>query len=130
MAETEYKQNLKDRYVGDIDPETKLRHGTGTYTYPNTYFQYQGSWSQGVKNSVPDQPSALIMRDGTSITGDFKDGEITGTGIKHFPDGRVYRGDFLEGEMHGQGRLEYNMDLKGEKNNFYEGEFQLNSREG
>ncbi len=23
----EYKQNLKDRYVGDIDPVTKLRHG-------------------------------------------------------------------------------------------------------
>ena len=23
----------KDRYVGDIDPVTKLRHGQGTYTY-------------------------------------------------------------------------------------------------
>ena len=28
----------KDRYVGDIDPVTKLRHGQGTYTYTNPYF--------------------------------------------------------------------------------------------
>lgn len=30
----------KDRYVGDIDPVTKLRHGQGCYTYTNPYFQY------------------------------------------------------------------------------------------
>ena len=37
------KSNLKymvtkDRYVGGIDPVTKLRHGQGTYTYTNPYF--------------------------------------------------------------------------------------------
>jgi hypothetical protein len=31
----------KDRYVGDIDPVTKLRHGDGTYTFQeNPFFQY------------------------------------------------------------------------------------------
>ena len=30
----------KDRCVGNIDPVTKLRHGQGTYTYTNPYFQY------------------------------------------------------------------------------------------
>lgn len=29
---------LKDRYEGDIDPPSKLRHGYGTYQYPNKYF--------------------------------------------------------------------------------------------
>lgn len=30
----------KDRYVGAIDPVTKLRNGQGTYTYTNPFFQY------------------------------------------------------------------------------------------
>jgi len=38
MGEIEYKPDLKDRYVGDIDPPSKLRHGYGTYSYPNKYF--------------------------------------------------------------------------------------------
>ena len=38
MDATEYKSGLKDRYVGDLDPATKLRHGEGTYTYPNAFF--------------------------------------------------------------------------------------------
>ena len=36
---TEFKVT-KDRYVGNIDPVTKLRHGQGCYTYTNPYFQY------------------------------------------------------------------------------------------
>jgi len=40
QQQVEYKHGNKDRYVGDIDPVTKLRHGYGTYTYPNTFFQY------------------------------------------------------------------------------------------
>lgn len=40
LSETQYALNLKDRYVGDIDPVTKLRNGKGTYTYPNPFFQY------------------------------------------------------------------------------------------
>lgn len=43
-------ENHKGRYQGDIDPSTKLRQGNGTYTYTNTYFQYQGEWDQGRKN--------------------------------------------------------------------------------
>ena len=35
----EYK-TTKDRYVGDIDPVTKLREGQGCYTYTNPFFQY------------------------------------------------------------------------------------------
>lgn len=31
-------QEIKGRFKGDIDPVTKLRNGTGTYTYTNNYF--------------------------------------------------------------------------------------------
>lgn len=33
-------QEQKDRYKGDIDPVSKLRNGTGVYTYTNAFFQY------------------------------------------------------------------------------------------
>ena len=52
-TEIEYKPDLKDRYVGDIDPPTKLRHGYGTYSYPNKFFQYQGFWNDGKKSTDP-----------------------------------------------------------------------------
>ena len=39
----------KDRYIGDIDPKTKLRHGNGLYKYPNTFFEYQGQWQNNIK---------------------------------------------------------------------------------
>ena len=32
----------------------------------------------------------MILRDGSKYSGDFKDGEITGTGLKTWADGRFY----------------------------------------
>jgi len=59
---------------------TKLRHGAGTYTYQeeNPYFQYQGAWENGKKQTRVGQVSTLLMRDGSAYTGDFSEGEITG----------------------------------------------------
>lgn len=71
----------------------------------------------------------MIMRDGSKYSGDFKDGEITGTGLKTWTDGRVYKGEFMEGEMHGSGVLLYS-ESKIVKDQKYEGQFHLNSREG
>jgi len=107
---------------------TKLREGEGTYTYhENPFFQYQGQYERGVKQTQSGNASTLILRDGTRYTGEFRDGEITGQGVKSWPDGRAYEGEFTEGEMHGFGTLVYNVkqsDLR------YEGNFHLNSREG
>ena len=87
---------------------TKLRHGEGTYTFSeNPYFQYQGSYESGIKQSYDGNASSMILRDGSKYSGDFKDGEITGTGLKTWTDGKVYKGKFLEGEMHGNGVLLY-----------------------
>lgn len=33
-------KDQKGRYKGEIDPVSKLRTGTGTYTYTNSFFQY------------------------------------------------------------------------------------------
>lgn len=49
LDEINYQVN-KDRYVGEVDPTTKLRNGQGCYTYVNPYFQYQGTWVNGVKD--------------------------------------------------------------------------------
>lgn len=40
-----YQQN----YEGPVDPVTRLRHGFGTYRYPNKFFTYTGNFNQGVK---------------------------------------------------------------------------------
>ena len=64
----------KYRYVGDIDPVTKLRHGQGTYTYTNQYFQYQGTFVNGTKTGE----GVLLMRDGGKYAGQFENGEIMG----------------------------------------------------
>jgi hypothetical protein len=108
--------------VGNIDPVTKLRHGQGTYTYQeNTFFQYQGHWNTGIKETAVGQASTFLLRDGTKYTGDFKKGEITGMGLKEYGDGRVYRGNLVEGELHGIGNLIYSRELKDEKDQSYEG---------
>jgi len=130
LAETEYRPNLKDRYVGDVDPATKLREGSGVYTYTNAFFQYQGQWHNGKKHTDQGEVSTFVMRDGTKYAGQFLNGEITGFGVKQFNDGRVYQGEFLEGEMHGQGVLMYNPKRKGETDDTYEGQFHLNMRQG
>ena len=49
LDDAEYKET-KDRYVGQIDPVSKLRQGNGCYTFTNPFFQYQGNYDNGKKN--------------------------------------------------------------------------------
>ena len=64
------RQKLKQDYVGGVDYETKLRHGEGTYTYQNRFFQYTGDWEYGAKHGK----GKLIMADGGYYDGDFFNG--------------------------------------------------------
>jgi len=80
-----------------VDSVTKLRHGRGTYTFENPFFQYQGDYFNGVKHGK----GSLIMRDGGRYEGDFSEGEITGQGVRTWPDGSVYKGEFMQGERNG-----------------------------
>ena len=38
------------KYIGEIDPSTKLRNGKGIYFYDNPYFKYEGDYLQGKKH--------------------------------------------------------------------------------
>ena len=86
---------------------TKLRHGEGRYNYrdDNACFQYQGAFQNGIKHTQSGQMSTFLIREGpnmfTKYTGDFKQGEMTGFGVKTWSSGKTYQGEFLEGEMHG-----------------------------
>lgn len=88
------QQQMIKTYVGQVDPETKLRVGEGRYTYPNQFFQYIGQWEHGKKNGF----GTLLMRDGSKYFGQFKDGEITGAGERTWQDGTFYKGEWVMGE--------------------------------
>ncbi len=66
--------------MGQKNSVTKLREGTGTYTYENKFFQYQGEWVNNVKHGEERSNSlgkgTLLMRDGSSYSGNFSNGEI------------------------------------------------------
>ena len=115
---------LKGRYQGGIDPATKLRSGTGTYTYTNPFLQYQGEWLNGKKHGH----GVLIMRDGSSFVGQFKDGEINGKGKKVTEDGTTYDGEWLQGEKHGFGEIQYGR--RNVKELYYKGNWSLGVRHG
>ncbi len=119
MSEEENTE-AKDRYVGDKDPATGLRHGTGTYYYPNKFFSYTGEWHQSKKHGE----GVLNMADGGYIKAQFQDGQIEGPGERKWGDGSMYVGTFHMGEMHGKGLQTL---ASGEH---YDGQFHLNVREG
>jgi len=65
------------------------------------------------------------MRDGSRYEGEFKDGEINGTGERVYPDGSIYKGQFSQGEKHGYGEISY-----AKTGEWYKGEWHLNVRQG
>ena len=115
---------MKGRYAGDIEPASKLRHGKGTYTYANSFFQYQGDWKDGVKTGH----GALVMRDGSYYQGEFVDGEMTGKGTRTWEDGSIYTGSFSQGEKTGYGEIQYGS--RNTKEATYNGDWIGNIRHG
>ncbi|XP_063723905.1 uncharacterized protein LOC134851657 isoform X2 [Symsagittifera roscoffensis] len=118
MTEVSNRRGIMDTYRGEKSGD--FRHGVGCYSY-NSFYQYQGTWSKGLKHG----PGQLILRDGTRIHGEFKEGELTGNGIKVWPDNKqVYRGTFLNGHIHGHGEMTYS------DGSTYVGQFMNNKRDG
>lgn len=115
---------MKGRFKGDTDPVTKLRNGTGTYTYTNNYFQYQGEWVNGRKHGE----GVLLMKDGSSFVGTFCNGEITGQGTKTYEDGMTYSGLWQTGERNGYGECVYGLRNRTEA--YFKGEWVNNVRHG
>lgn len=57
----------QDNYVGEVNPHSGLRHGTGTYKYSNPYFTYEGEWENGKKHGQ----GVLKFSDGGYIKAEF-----------------------------------------------------------
>ncbi|MFL1466729.1 MORN repeat-containing protein [Marinobacter sp. HN1S83] len=58
------------------------------------------------------------LPDGSTYSGDIRDGLFHGEGVQEFASGTVYSGQFREGYWHGQGTLESPAGWR------YEGEFE------
>jgi len=115
--ETNVKSSVKPFYEGGL--LNRLRHGFGKSCFRNAAFTYEGEWAHG---NFQGQ-GKLQLPDGV-YEGDFRNGEITGSGMRCWNDGTQYTGEFLDGEMHGQGLF---LRADGER---YEGGFVRNQRSG
>ena len=107
------------------------QHGTGTYRLPNGYV-YEGEWVDGQRQgkglatyadgtiyegdfvaglregqgtiSMPAEDGA---ERGFSYTGEWKAGEIHGSGVATYANGDVYEGNFVDGRREGAGVIRY-----------------------
>ncbi|XP_005871369.2 PREDICTED: MORN repeat-containing protein 1 [Myotis brandtii] len=95
--------------------------GYGVYTYPNSFFRYEGEWKGGKTHGR----GKLLFKDGSYYEGEFADGEIMGQGRRHWTStGNTYSGQFVFGEPQGHGVMEYKAGGR------YEGELCHGVREG
>ena len=125
--------------------EIHVRHGMGTYAYPGGFFTYAGEWSNGKKHGtrvplgclcflfcpffifltvVSLGRGTLTLKDGTTYTGQYINGELNGQGVRTWPDGSTYTGDFKLGEASGQG------SYVGTDGRSYEGSWQEGHMQG
>ncbi|XP_055515357.1 MORN repeat-containing protein 1-like isoform X6 [Leucoraja erinacea] len=106
-------------YVGGV--RRQLRDGFGRYTYPNSFFKYEGEWKDGKKHGH----GKFLMKDGSYYEGELVNGEIEGNGVRYWASsGNEYCGQFSQGEVHGYGVMKY---FDG---TLYEGEFNYGARAG
>nr|KAF6268166.1 MORN repeat containing 1 [Myotis myotis] len=104
------------------DPQGRPpQDGYGVYTYPNSFFRYEGEWKGGKTHGR----GKLLFKDGSYYEGQFADGEIMGRGCRHWAaSGNTYSGQFVFGEPQGHGVMEYKAGGR------YEGELCHGMREG
>jgi hypothetical protein len=69
-------------------------------------------------------PPDARLPDGSTYSGDIRDGLFHGEGVQLFPGGMIYRGQFREGYWHGQGELESPAGWR------YEGDFEQGMMSG
>ncbi|XP_066230927.1 MORN repeat-containing protein 1 isoform X3 [Saccopteryx leptura] len=93
----------------------------GVYTYPNSFFRYEGEWKGGKTHGR----GKLLFKDGSYYEGEFVNGEIMGEGCRLWATtGNIYSGQFVWGEPQGYGVMKY------KAGGFYEGELSHGVREG
>jgi len=128
MKKGTYKGDSK-KIVTDAGEEILVRHGFGTATYGNPFFQYTGQWVDGEKHGEGE----FMMGDGDTYKGSFVNGEIEGYGSRTFANGTQYSGEFHRGEFFGQGMFASKDGTKyegGWKNNKWDGSGELELANG
>ena len=105
--------NIGHRYVGNF--VNGLRHGQGTYTFPNGVTQvgiFENNVYQESKTEIKNVngSSNLFWNDGTTYTGQAVDGIPNGHGCMTYGGdlvGHIYVGFFVNGSRHGKGRYRF-----------------------
>ncbi|KAM5322066.1 MORN repeat-containing protein 1 [Glossophaga mutica] len=102
-------------------PGRPPQDGYGVYTFPNSFFRYEGEWKGGKTHGR----GKLLLKDGSYYEGEFADGEIAGEGCRHWAaTGNTYSGHFVLGEPQGHGIMKYGAG------GYYEGAMSHGMREG
>ncbi|XP_035881098.1 MORN repeat-containing protein 1 isoform X1 [Phyllostomus discolor] len=102
-------------------PGRPPQDGYGVYTFPNSFFRYEGEWRGGKTHGR----GKLLFKDGSYYEGEFADGEIAGEGCRHWAaTGNTYSGRFVLGEPQGHGVMTYGAG------GCYEGAMSRGMREG
>lgn len=85
-------------YRGEINPKTKMRHGTGVMEYDNGRV-YEGEWKEDLRNGSGYE----LYANGNNYLGEFKSGKADGRGVYNWANGEFYNGDWVQGQKHGYG---------------------------
>ena len=85
-------------YRGEINPKTKLRHGTGIMEYDNGRV-YEGQW----ENDLRCGNGYEVYANGNNYLGEFKEGKANGKGVYYWANGEFYDGEWSQGQKDGYG---------------------------
>ncbi|CAG9573134.1 hypothetical protein LMJF_20_0580 [Leishmania major strain Friedlin] len=107
------------RYVGQVNPQTGLRHGHGCQYYNNGNV-YTGEWRDG----APDGFGEKRYRNGDVYRGNWRQGKRSGRGVYLFVQGDTYEGMYADDKPEGQGTY---ATLKGDR---YTGQWKAGQRHG
>lgn len=89
-------------YEGDVNPDTLIPHGYGSYYYKNGD-EYKGNFDTSIRQGF----GVMKYANGDRFEGDFHRNLAQGPGRYDFANGDVHMGNYLRGKRHGHGRLLY-----------------------
>lgn len=89
-------------YEGDVNPDTLIPHGLGTYYYKNGD-EYEGNFNTSKRQGF----GVMKYANGDRFEGDFHHNLAQGPGRYEFANGDVHVGNYFRGKRHGRGRLVY-----------------------